>query len=582
MGIKHFFHWFKREFADNIYQIKKGETFEDIDYDILDEPIEIDNFMIDMNGLFHSSAQKIYEYGEHKPRQRLLGVRKPRRRNGLKVQLDCFRDICDSVDKCLEIVKPRKRLILCVDGPAPLSKQNQQRQRRFMSSTNSQQGFDSNSITPGTKFMDYLTKYIDWYIRMKMSESKDSLWNRLEVIFSNEKAPGEGEYKCLHYIRRFGDPEESYCIHGMDADLIMLTLGTHLSKFYILREEPRDPSFDFHVIDIGGVHRGLTEKMIWDTSKSKYKFMSKNAINDFIFMCFTVGNDFLPHIPGLEIIEGGINFMLEIYRDTCQYRGHLTKTTQSGVKFRKKSLAVFLEKISTYEKGVLEEKLLHKGEFYPDKILESNAEYIQPEDRYELNIQQYREDYYEINLPDCKDMERLCHDYLEGMQWVLSYYTKGVPNWRWRFPYHYAPFAHTLSKYVKTFKFSVYGHTMPTVPFVQLLSVLPPSSSQLLPSPLNDLLKSKDSPISEFYPEKFDVDLSGKRQDWEGVVLLPIVDYNKIEQEYFKYIKDVDSRENKRNTIGKTFVYTRTDESSFFRSYYGDLQSRVSVNVIEL
>lgn len=585
MGIKHFFKWFKKRFADGIYRLQKGETFADMKEEIIMEKgVVIDNFMIDMNGLFHNSAQKIYEYGNCKPRARLLGSRRPpQRMSGLQKQIEVFRDVCATIEKVLKIVKPTKRLILCVDGPAPLSKQNQQRQRRFMSALEKESDlhrtFDSNSITPGTKFMDFLTKYVDWYIRKQMSSSP--LWSNIEVIFSNEKAPGEGEHKLINFIRNHGSKDESYCIHGMDADLIMLSLGTHIPKFWILREEPMDSNFEFYVIDIGNVRREMGELMRWDDKDSKRKYDIESAINDFIFMCFTVGNDFLPHIPGIEIIEGGIDFMLDVYKNTCESYGHITKNTSKGVRFRRKSLQAFLGTVSQYEKGVLQDKLLHKDVFFADPLLEENSKVV--DGKYDLDIDQYREDYYESNLPEAKeDMEKLCHDYLEGMQWVMTYYTQGVPNWKWRFPHHYAPFAHTIAEHVSTFSFKDYPNTTPTVPFVQLLSVLPPKSADLLPSPLDDLLRSDKSPMSEYCPDEFPVDLAGKRQTWEGTVILPMVDYAKVEGWYLERIMKVNEHDRKRNILGKSFIYSRCAKSFAFHSFYGDFTCNVTTRVIEL
>lgn len=578
MGIKHFFRWFKKRFASDIYRLKKGESFPDMKEEIImEDGIVIDNLMIDMNGLFHTSAQKIYEYGNFKPHTRLLGSIRPRKIGGLQKQMKTFEDICATLDKIMNIVQPRKRLILCVDGPAPLSKQNQQRQRRFMSAlekeTDSHRSFDSNCITPGTKFMDYLTKYIDWYIRKKMSDP-DSRWAQIEVVFSNEKAPGEGEHKLINFIRKHGSHEESYCIHGMDADLIMLSLGSHIPKFWIIREEPMDSNFEFYVIDIGNVRREMGEIMRWGDKKSERKYNTENAINDFIFMCFTVGNDFLPHIPGIEIIEGGIDFMLDIYKNVCESYGHITR---KGMRFRKKALKAFLGTISQYEKGVLQDKLLHKDTFFPDLLLEANSKQV--DGKYELDIKQYREDYYKTNFPEVKDMEKLCHDYLEGMQWVMTYYTQGVPNWKWRFPYHYAPFAHTIAKHVSTFSFKEYPITTPTVPFVQLLCVLPPKSATLLPNSLCDLLISE---MVEYCPDEFPVDLSGKRQQWEGTVILPMVDYTKIERLYFDRVKMVGDKDRKRNILGKSFVYSISSKPFEFRSFYGDFTCNVTTKVIDL
>jgi 5'-3' exonuclease len=55
---------------------------------------------------------------------------------------------------------------------------------------------------------------------------------------------------------------------------------------------------------------------------------------------------------------------------------------------------------------------------------------------------------------------------------------------------------------------------------------------------LNKLLDS-DSVISEFYPEEFEIDLEGKRNDWEGVPILPFVDLKRVNDAYYELINDV-------------------------------------------
>ena len=72
----------------------------------------------------------------------------------------------------------------------------------------------------------------------------------MDIIFSNEKAPGEGEHKIINYIRYYGNSNDTFCINGMDADLIMLALGTHLPKFYILREDMYTSNNKYFCLDI--------------------------------------------------------------------------------------------------------------------------------------------------------------------------------------------------------------------------------------------------------------------------------------------------------------------------------------------
>lgn len=41
-------------------------------------------------------------------------------------------------------------------------------------------------------------------------------------------------------------------------------------------------------------------------------------------------------------------------------------------------------------------------------------------------------------------------------------------------------------------------------------------------------MTERSSPIYDFYPVSFDVDMEGKRSDWEGVVKVPFVDEKRL------------------------------------------------------
>ena len=432
-----------------------------------------------------------------------------------------------------------------------------------------------NCITPGTKFMDFLSKYIDWYIRKKIST--DAEWRKLEIIFSSEKVPGEGEHKLLGYYRYYGVKSESFCIYANDADLIMLTLGTHNDKFYVLRDCMYDDNYDYYILNTPEIANDIIQSMRFESKD----FDKETVVNDFIFLSFMVGNDFLPNIPSLEIIQKGIEIMFDVYRKVGEAYGHLTENVKGkGVVFRLNVLRIFLGSIGQYEKGILEGKYRKKDMFFEDKYLDKNMKLVKG--KYELNVEGYKKDYYKNKLEE-SDVTEVTRSYLEGMQWVLSYYTQGTPAWRWFYPYNYAPFASDMAEMIESYSGPKYKLEKPILPFLQLLTVLPPRSAHLLPNPLNTLLYSKNSPMAKFCPRNFPIDLSGKKREWEGLVILPTLEYQEVINAYNQKITEVSERDLKRNIAGKSYIYTHSAVPKYYSSFLGDIPNcHVGVRVIDL
>jgi 5'-3' exoribonuclease 1 len=172
-----------------------------------------------------------------------------------------------------------------------------------------------------------------------------------------------------------------------------------------------------------------------------------------------------------------------------------------------------------------------------------------------------------MNINSEEELKDACIKYIDGLQWVLTYYLEGVPNWKWFYPYYYAPFLSDIVKYMEDYDKPSYNRkSQPYHPFMHLLCVLPLKSKNLLVEPLSDILNLKH--IEKFYPENFTIDYDGKHNEWEGVANIPFPDYNLIEKEYIKTIDKVEESDKKRNICGSSFIYMYDDKQEIYGGYY--------------
>ncbi|KHN71150.1 5'-3' exoribonuclease 2 -like protein [Toxocara canis] len=183
--------------------------------------------------------------------------------------------------------------------------------------------------------------------------------------------------------------------------------------------------------------------------------------------------------------------------------------------------------------------------------------------------ERYYKSKFEVDGNDIGFRRKVAWAYVEGLCWVLKYYYQGCASWDWYFPYHYAPFASdfdTVSQFVPDFS----APTEPFKPLEQLMAVFPAASKKHLPESWQNLMTDDDSPIIDFYPEDFQVDLNGKKYAWQGVALLPFVDEKRLLETLQTVYDKLDNFERERNSRGpdRIFVGPKHPFSKFLQQCY--------------
>ena len=72
-------------------------------------------------------------------------------------------------------------------------------------------------------------------------------------------------------------------------------------------------------------------------------------------------------------------------------------------------------------------------------------------------------------------------------------------------------------------------------------------------------MKSDESPIIDYYPKDFYVDLKGKRFAWLGEVILPFIDEDRLVDASSNFDRMLDKHEKFRNRLGCNLLFCRKE-----------------------
>lgn len=354
------------------------------------------------------------------------------------------------IDQYIKKINPSNTIYIAFDGVAPFAKMKQQRNRRYKSAyinkiLGKQDIWNTNNITPGTEFMEELSRRI-------VRELKPNNYLATNFYISTPNEAGEGEHKIFEHIRRHSCINDDILIYGLDSDLFMLAIFN--DRFYrncfIFREAPefirdlledatRDPTEDLYLIDTNMLRTGILATMGND---------DPNIIYDYVFMCFFLGNDFLPMFPALNIRTKGIERIMRTYRKVFKKGQYMI--TPNGIAWPMVSL--FIKELAKNEEEYFREEQKTRDKF--DKWSFTAPKTDDEKEKYILNLPIMKrevEKYVNVfeegwearyrrinNNLDAESTRQNAKEYLRGLKWVYNYYI-GQPREEWAYNGYLAP-----------------------------------------------------------------------------------------------------------------------------------------------
>lgn len=500
--------------------------------------------------------------------------------NKVSTKSEIYFLICEETSKLLNSVideiKPTY-LYLTFDGVAPMAKINQQRSRRYKTKYEDdfKESLDKKYnkkpkeykkywsnvlITPGTEFMDYLNHYF-----------KNQFKDKPNYIYDGSDNIGEGEHKILNYIRNNNNIQnKNIVVHGLDGDLIFLLMLTDIdnnknNQIYIYRELVKTRLTKDHkstkttiksYLDINDLKIKFTNHItdLIKTNVPIFEFTENNLI-DFIFICFFIGNDFLPCQRFVDIYENGLDTLINNYITTITEYHYIIKVKGKNIEFNILALLNFLQlcTLSEYNEFIKLQQTRNKNIYF--KIEKLKQKYNNLKDGYERELfkfennnltitnyqnlycsfDDYQFEFYKHFTRSVNNQKQtiniICSDYLKMLKWNIEYYLFGCSDWLMFYKYSISPFFCDLLNYISSLNININQYpkiiNKPIDSKYQLLLCIP---KKYLKMYIPEVFKMINFKNAWLFPDNYEIDRTNQIHLYKSVVQIPIIDFNKIQQ----------------------------------------------------
>jgi 5'-3' exonuclease len=283
------------------------------------------------------------------------------------------------------------------------------------------------------------------------------------------------------------------------------------------------------------------------------------ALTDYIFAMTLLGNDFLPHGLALALKGDGYEHLTRMLRDPARpmliTQGLADK---QSLQWNPAGLAFMFRYYAVLEEGLITDQIQHKREGVRRKVVhgeDENAPWARAYSQWMKTPARRMDEYALVEgvYEDCVELKggwrRIyykawfgtthrsgpCEAYIQGLHWVLRYYTGQSVNPFWYYPWNLPPLYSDLSYNLEqmekkggstkgndlltTVKTIPEGMT-PLTPVEQCALVMPAASLGLCKDKRYHVLPKL---VPHFYPSACRLFYVGKHQMWECEPLLPML-----------------------------------------------------------